>query len=247
MLRSGASRSIFRSLNAATNPALRATSSPIRQQLRSQLCTVSHRPQPLSNAKPLAFQTVSLVRRQSGHGDRKPVDEINAQMETELGKEHLESHPETVSASSSTHPLMSEIGAGPSTTKKGGSEDETEMLGGIKTDLVSSGFIVGRVCRRCVLIVILQQTIFDTFSLKDVPRQAYWVGMAGVLPYLATSLSTVYCSWEIHHAHETGSGLLMSDKSAELLLHIIEPLQIGYGAVVSTFHITCACLHATLT
>jgi hypothetical protein len=57
--------------------------------------------------------------------------------------------------------------------------------------------------------------------------------MAGVLPYLATSLSTVYCAWEINHAAATGAGVFMSGRSAELLLHVLEPLQIGYGAVVS--------------
>ena len=56
--------------------------------------------------------------------------------------------------------------------------------------------------------------------------------MAGVLPYLATSLSTVYCAWEINHAASMGSGILMSGHTAELLLHVLEPLQIGYGAVV---------------
>jgi len=79
----------------------------------------------------------------------------------------------------------------------------------------------------------MQKTIQETFSLKDVPREAYNVGMAGVIPYMATSLSTVYCAWELNHAHATGSGFLMSDKTAELALHIIEPLQVGYGAVVS--------------
>lgn len=79
----------------------------------------------------------------------------------------------------------------------------------------------------------MQRTIRDTFSLADVPRQAYILGLAGTLPYLATSLSTVYCAWEINHASATGAGLLMSQHNAELLLHILEPLQIGWGAVVS--------------
>lgn len=78
-----------------------------------------------------------------------------------------------------------------------------------------------------------QQTIRETFSLEDVPRQAYYMGMAGVVPYAATSLSTVFCAYEINHAATTGSGIIFSEKTAELLLHIIEPLQIGYGAVVS--------------
>lgn len=79
----------------------------------------------------------------------------------------------------------------------------------------------------------MQKTIQETFSLKDVPREAYYVGMAGVLPYLGTSLSTAYCAWEINHAAATGSGFLLSEHTAELGMHIIEPLQIGYGAVVS--------------
>jgi hypothetical protein len=71
--------------------------------------------------------------------------------------------------------------------------------------------------------------------MEDVPREALYIGMAGVLPYLATSLSTVYLAWDINHASITGSGFLVSGQTAELLLHIIEPIQIGYGAVVSSF------------
>lgn len=78
----------------------------------------------------------------------------------------------------------------------------------------------------------MQKTIKETFSLDGVPRQAYWIGMAGVMPYVATSLSTVYCAWEINHATATGAGLLMSERTAELALHVLEPLQIGYGATV---------------
>lgn len=84
-----------------------------------------------------------------------------------------------------------------------------------------------------MLIQGAQKTIKDTFSLEGVPREAYWIGMAGVLPYMATSLSTVYAAWEINHAAATGTGFLMNEKSAELFLHILEPLQIGYGATVS--------------
>ena len=58
--------------------------------------------------------------------------------------------------------------------------------------------------------------------------------MAGVLPYLATSLSTVYLAWDINHATSDGQGFLLSGPTAELLLHIVEPLQVGYGAVVSS-------------
>lgn len=63
------------------------------------------------------------------------------------------------------------------------------------------------------------------------PRQAYYIGLAGVLPYLATSLSTVACAYEINHS-VAGYGHFLSAQTAEALLHILEPLQIGYGAVV---------------
>lgn len=69
--------------------------------------------------------------------------------------------------------------------------------------------------------------------MTEVPREALYIGMAGVLPYLATSLSTVYLAWDINHAALTGSGFLLSGNTAELLLHLLEPIQIGYGAVVS--------------
>jgi hypothetical protein len=82
-------------------------------------------------------------------------------------------------------------------------------------------------------LTLLQKTIKETFSLEHVPRQAYYIGMAGVLPYVGTSLSTIYCAWEINHAASAGAGFLMDGKTAELLLHILEPLQVGYGATVS--------------
>ena len=79
----------------------------------------------------------------------------------------------------------------------------------------------------------LQRTIKDTFALRDVPREALVVGLAGVMPYLATSLSTVYLAWDINHASMDGHGFLLSGETAEFLLNILEPLQVGYGAVVS--------------
>ena len=74
--------------------------------------------------------------------------------------------------------------------------------------------------------------IKDTFALYEVPREALVIGMAGLLPYVATSLGTTILAWDINHAAPDGTGFLLSEKSAQLLLDIIEPLQIGYGAVV---------------
>ena len=78
-----------------------------------------------------------------------------------------------------------------------------------------------------------QRVVKETFSLSEVPKEALYIGLAGVLPYMATSLSTVYLAYDINHAEAHGSGLLMDPSTAEILLHIIEPIQIGYGAVVS--------------
>ncbi|GAB7347667.1 hypothetical protein MBLNU459_g4531t1 [Dothideomycetes sp. NU459] len=138
----------------------------------------------------------------------KPMDNIDVKHEAQLAKEKLQADPEHVSASSSVHPVFGEVGL------KEDQEKDADMMAGVKQDLA---------------------TIKETFSLEGVPREAYNIGMAGVLPYLGTSLSTVYCAWEINHAHSTGAGLLMDEQTAEIALHILEPLQVGYGAVIISF------------
>ncbi|KAL9594918.1 MAG: hypothetical protein Q9179_005188 [Wetmoreana sp. 5 TL-2023] len=136
-----------------------------------------------------------------------PVDRVDKQHEAAVAKEELNPHPEEVSEESSVHQIFHEKGV----PDEGKDED---MLAGVYQDL---------------------RTIKETFKLNDVPREALVVGMAGVLPYLATSLSTVYLAWDINHAALDGKGFLLSGQSAELLLHIIEPLQVGYGAVIISF------------
>ena len=73
-------------------------------------------------------------------------------------------------------------------------------------------------------------------SLKDVPRDALILGTAGVLPYMATSLSTLYLAWDLNHAKAHGAGVFLDAEMANLALNIIEPIQIGYGAVVRSPH-----------
>jgi hypothetical protein len=77
------------------------------------------------------------------------------------------------------------------------------------------------------------KTIRDTFALTEVPKESLYFGAAGVLPYAATSLSTVVLSYDINHAHATGNGYLFSPETAHQLLAWVTPIQIGYGAVVS--------------
>lgn len=71
--------------------------------------------------------------------------------------------------------------------------------------------------------------------MSEVPRDAYYVGMAGVLPYLATSLTTVYAAAEMEHIASSGTYWLLTQHQVELLLHVLEPIQIGYGAVILSF------------
>lgn len=73
----------------------------------------------------------------------------------------------------------------------------------------------------------------DTFRLTEVPRESYYIGGAGVIPYLATSLATVGLAYDINHAHTAGTGYLFSPETAHQLLATLEPIQIGFGAVVS--------------
>ncbi|KAL3438460.1 hypothetical protein BDV09DRAFT_159868 [Aspergillus tetrazonus] len=77
--------------------------------------------------------------------------------------------------------------------------------------------------------------IKETFSLEGVPKDALYLGIAGVVPYLATSLETVYLSYEISRANATGDGLIFSGQSAEMMLHMLEHVQVGYGAVILSF------------
>ena len=76
-------------------------------------------------------------------------------------------------------------------------------------------------------------------ALKTVPREAYALGFAGTIPYLATSLSTVFLSWNLNQRYPAESDLLNTilfrHETVQDLLKIIEPIQVGYGAVLISF------------
>jgi len=88
------------------------------------------------------------------------------------------------------------------------------MLHGIKSDL---------------------RTVKETFALNEVPKEVFWFGMGGLTPYVVTSVSTLYLAWDINYAAETGMGFLVSKETADYLLHILEPTQIGLGAIILSF------------
>ncbi|TLD21662.1 hypothetical protein E2P81_ATG08250 [Venturia nashicola] len=152
-------------------------------------------------------QTIAASIHKLNLRSSSKYDKPDIKLEQKVGQEKIEAHPELVSTTSSTHAIFSELA-----TKE--PEKETDMSAGIVADL---------------------KTIKDTFDLSDVPRKAYWLGLAGVLPYLATSVATIGVAQEMNVAHEQGMGYVLTAEQAEHLLHILEPLQVGYGAVIISF------------
>lgn len=75
--------------------------------------------------------------------------------------------------------------------------------------------------------------------MENVPRESKILGLAGTLPYFATSLSTLYLSWDLRQNLPTGSSffdsIVIDHGTAQYLLSVIEPVQLGYGAVIISF------------
>ncbi|EEQ33515.1 hypothetical protein McanMca71_004707 [Microsporum canis] len=93
-------------------------------------------------------------------------------------------------------------------------EPDVDMMAGVKNDV---------------------RVIKDTFSLEGVPKEALYYGLAGVVPYVVTSLQTAFLSWEMNNAVTLGSGKYVSAETAEAMMNLIEPIQVGYGAVILSF------------
>ncbi|KAI9880557.1 MAG: hypothetical protein M1830_002256 [Pleopsidium flavum] len=208
MIRTGAPRSVTRYLTNVTKSASRIPhiTTSAKAQLNSSARSLGvKRPTTLALATHKSIATA--LQRYASTQPGTEFDHIDKRREEKIAKSEIEADPDAVSIDSSVRHVFREEGVEER-------EKETDMLAGVKQDL---------------------KTIKDTFALTEVPREALYIGMAGVLPYLATSLSTVYLAWDINHAATTGSGFLLSGNTAEMLLHIVEPLQIGYGAVIISF------------
>ncbi|MCJ1381273.1 hypothetical protein MMC17_004382 [Xylographa soralifera] len=212
MLRNGPTRSLTRSLLRSPTVSSQYTSTIGRSHAKLQPKPLARTPQsqlwrPSSLVTNPYKQSRTALHRYASTHPGNPFDHIDKKHEKDVAKTAIEPHPEDVSTLSSVRQVMHEEGVEDK-------ERDVDMLAGVKADL---------------------KTIRETFAMSEVPREALVLGMAGVLPYLATSISTVYLAWDINHAALTGSGFLLSGQTAELLLHIIEPLQIGYGAVILSF------------
>lgn len=61
----------------------------------------------------------------------------------------------------------------------------------------------------------------------------------GTIPYFATSLSTLFLGWDLTKELPTGNALydwvFVNHDTARWLLEVIEPLQLGYGAIIISF------------
>lgn len=83
------------------------------------------------------------------------------------------------------------------------------------------------------------KSVKAALSLDEVPREAYALGLAGTIPYFATSISTVYLTWNLRTQWPTDSNILNSillnqETAAQWLSHL-EVLQVGYGAAIISF------------
>lgn len=59
------------------------------------------------------------------------------------------------------------------------------------------------------------------------------LGFAGTLPYVGTALGTTFLSWEVNNQLTLGATKYISGETAQVIMNVIEPVQVGYGAVVS--------------
>ncbi|KAI9725459.1 MAG: hypothetical protein M1828_003130 [Chrysothrix sp. TS-e1954] len=202
--------------------AARFTSCTTRPLMKSAFNDVSrsllaHRPQALALTP--NRQTTAIARRQASVQIIPGTDGPLIEREKRRQQEMMAPDPEHVTGASSVHPVFSEV----DTPEK---EQEEDMMKGIKGDMA---------CLRPIFYS-LNKVLREVMALNEVPVEAYRIGMAGVLPYLATASATVYCAFEYNTAATNeGSGYLLSEHTAEIALHILEPLQIGYGAVILSF------------
>ncbi|KLU89507.1 hypothetical protein MAPG_08478 [Magnaporthiopsis poae ATCC 64411] len=134
---------------------------------------------------------------------------IDKERDKEVARQKLQADPEAVTSTSTVRGVLEESG------RESPSNDEVTR--GLKSDL---------------------KTVKDTFDLSSVPSLSYKLGLAGTLPYLGTSLSTLYLGWNLNAQWSSNAlfnTLLLKDATAQSLLQQLEAIQLGYGAVIISF------------
>ncbi|KAI1733916.1 hypothetical protein F4680DRAFT_440026 [Xylaria scruposa] len=154
---------------------------------------------------------LSLVLQQTSFATKSPngfQQGIDPEEDKKIAQRKLASHPESVTTESSVRHVYEP-------DSPGRVRHATE---GVSDDL---------------------QTVKETFSLTDVPKEPYYLGLAGTLPYLGTSVSTVYLAWVLNTPWPSSSAfannIMISQESASRLLATLEPIQLGYGAIIISF------------
>ncbi|KJR84236.1 uncharacterized protein SPSK_09109 [Sporothrix schenckii 1099-18] len=167
---------------------------------------------------PLAFKPATppstrfLVAYSTDSKSRPPVKlRIDREHEKEVGQQKLEARPGEVTVESSRRHFREPNERRPL-------DDEPPMMDSLKADANS---------------------IKQTLSLTEVPREVYALGLSGTVPYFLTSLSTVYLGWTLRNSYPTSSTLMntfmVSHETAHQWLAMLEPIQLGFGAVIISF------------
>ncbi|KAM0490209.1 hypothetical protein ACHAP8_011795 [Fusarium lateritium] len=164
---------------------------------------------PRASIAPLLRQQRAVYSSKSDQENPPPPKQpIDYEAERKRGQELLQSDPSHVSSKSS---LPNNIGVQGPPQEAGMSNELMHDIGIVK----------------------------DTFTFTDVPRESRILGLAGTLPYLGTSLSTVFLAWNLNKDIPTGNAfydtIMVDHETAKYLLSVIEPLQLGYGAVIISF------------
>ncbi|KAJ4309650.1 hypothetical protein N0V84_011390 [Fusarium piperis] len=163
---------------------------------------------------PLLRQPARIAFSSKSNNENKdpppPYQTIDREAERKRGQEMLGSDPSKVSTQSSVRHVIEE--------PQGPASGEHDMAGELKHDI---------------------NIVKDTFRFKSVPRESHILGLAGTLPYMGTSLSTVFLAWDLNKQWPTGNAfydtIFVDHETAKYLLSVIEPLQLGYGAVIISF------------
>ncbi|KAL8296569.1 hypothetical protein RB597_005925 [Gaeumannomyces tritici] len=146
--------------------------------------------------------------RQLQYSTKIPVG-VDKEGEKEVARQKLEANPDAVTSASTVRAVFEPSGQA--------SQSDDDITRGLKSDL---------------------KTVKDTFDLSSVPSLSYKLGLAGTLPYLGTSLSTLYLGWNLNTQWSSNAlfnTLLLKDATAQSLLQQLEAIQLGYGAVIISF------------
>lgn len=166
---------------------------------------------PRASIAPLLRQQRAAYSSKSDEENPPPPKQpIDIEAERKRGQELLQSNPSVVSSKSSV--------ANAASTAQGSKSADQDMTSELKHDI---------------------HVVKDTFTFTDVPRESSILGLAGTLPYLGTSLSTVFLAWDLNKPIPTGNSfydaIMIDHETAKYLLSALEPIQLGYGAVIISF------------